>query len=146
MQVDSANTVAGVVRTLGGRGLYRGFSACLGRDVAFSSTYFTLYEVAKRKLDVTSDGSSPVALRLVAATAAGVPAAFATTPLDVIKTRMQGSGTRRTTVQMVRDVAAEGGVGAFFKGWGPRVARIAPQFGIVLVMYDDLMDRLRTLT
>lgn len=137
MQIDSSLNAVGVIRELGLQGIYRGYSACFARDVLFAATYFTLYDQSKRKLHI-ADGSS-LALSMVAASSAGIPAAFLSTPLDVLKTRMQSrNATTHTFGSTLRAVYQEGGVGALFAGWGPRVGRIAPQFGIVLVLYDWL--------
>ncbi|RLN94131.1 hypothetical protein BBJ28_00022156 [Nothophytophthora sp. Chile5] len=137
MQIDSSLKPLSVVRELGLQGLYRGYSACLGRDVLFASTYFTLYDLAKRKLGV-EDGTS-LGWSMVAASTAGIPAAFLSTPLDLLKTRMQSrDATVRGFANTYRQTVAEGGLGALFAGWGPRVSRIAPQFGIVLVSFDWL--------
>ncbi|KAJ0394250.1 hypothetical protein P43SY_004728 [Pythium insidiosum] len=140
MQIDSSLTAAGVVRELGVQGIYRGYSACFARDVFFAATYFTLYDLAKKKLEI-EDGSA-LGWSLLAASSAGIPAAFFSTPLDVLKTRMQSrSATTRGFVETLRAVHSEGGAKALFAGWGPRVGRIAPQFGIVLVSYDWLSAR-----
>lgn len=140
MQIESSLTASGVIRELGLRGVYRGYSACVSRDVMFAATYFTLYDYAKRRLQI-EDGSS-IGWSMAAASTAGIPAAFLSTPLDVLKTRMQSRGAAqlgfRATLQQVY---SEGGVSALFAGWGPRVGRIAPQFGIVLVSYDWLQHR-----
>ncbi|EGZ22063.1 hypothetical protein PHYSODRAFT_251306 [Phytophthora sojae] len=132
MQLDSTLKPLGVIRELGLQGLYRGYSACLARDVMFASTYFTLYDMAKTQLGV-QDGTS-LGWSMVAASTAGIPAAFLSTPLDLLKTRMQSrDATVHGFMNTYRQVTAQGGVGALFSGWGPRVSRIAPQFGIVLV-------------
>lgn len=140
MQLDSTLKPFGVIRELGMQGLYRGYSACLARDVMFASTYFTLYDLAKRKLGV-QDGTS-LGWSMVAASTAGIPAAFLSTPLDLLKTRMQSKdATVHGFMNTYRQVASEGGLSALFAGWGPRVSRIAPQFGIVLVSFDWLSHR-----
>ncbi|CAH0473828.1 unnamed protein product [Peronospora belbahrii] len=140
MQLDSKLKLLGVIRDLGRQGLYRGYSACLARDVMFASTYFTLYDMAKTQLGV-QDGTS-LGWSMIAASTAGIPAAFMSTPLDLLKTRMQSrDATVQGFVNTYRQVTAEGGFGALFAGWGPRVSRIAPQFGIVLVSFDWLSHR-----
>jgi len=139
-QLDPSANVSSMIRSLGLKGCYRGFSACFARDVAFSTSYFTLYAFNKKELGVTDDSS--VSLRLLAATAAGVPAALLTTPMDVVKTRMQAEGApQHNAIQVTKKLVAEEGSAGLMKGWGPRVARIAPQFGIVLVTYDWLMEK-----
>lgn len=138
MQIDSSLNALGVVRELGLQGLYRGYSACISRDVMFAATYFTLYDMAKRKLQI-EDGSS-IGWAMAAASTAGIPAAFLSTPLDLCKTRMQARGAPSNLGMLgtFKQVYSEGGMAALFAGWGPRVGRIAPQFGIVLVSYDWL--------
>lgn len=140
MQIDSSLSAVGILRELGLRGVYRGYSACVARDVMFAATYFTLYDYAKRRLQI-EDGTS-LGWSMAAASTAGVPAAFFSTPLDVLKTRMQARGAAPLGfVRTLQQVHSDGGVHALFAGWGPRVGRIAPQFGIVLVSYDWLQHR-----
>ncbi|CEG41859.1 ef-hand domain-containing protein [Plasmopara halstedii] len=140
LQLESTLKPFQVIQELGIQGLYKGYTACLARDVMFASTYFTLYDMAKTKMGV-HDNSSLVS-SMIAASTAGIPAAFFSTPLDLIKTRMQ---SRNAPIQGFRNtlqhVLAQGGVRALFAGWGPRVSRIAPQFGIVLVSFDWLSHR-----
>lgn len=138
MQLDSTLKPLNVIREVGVRGLYKGYTACLARDVLFASTYFTLYDLAKTQLGI-EDGTS-LGWSMLAASTAGIPAAFLSTPLDLLKTRMQSrDATVHGLVNTYRQVTAQGGgVQALFAGWGPRVSRIAPQFGIVLVSYDYL--------
>ncbi|KAI9913165.1 hypothetical protein PsorP6_006321 [Peronosclerospora sorghi] len=145
MQLDSTLKPLGIIRELGMRGLYRGYSACLARDVMFASTYFTLYDMAKTQLGV-QDGTS-LGWSMVAASTAGIPAAFLSTPLDLLKTRMQSrDATVQGFVNTYRQVTTQGGFGALFAGWAPRVSRIAPQFGIVLVTFDWLSHRFNPAT
>lgn len=76
-----------IIRQLGLLGLYKGASACLLRDVPFSAIYFTGY--AHLKKDVFREGENGKKLSffetLTAAGIAGMPAAYLTTPADVIK-------------------------------------------------------------
>jgi solute carrier family 25 aspartate/glutamate transporter 12/13 len=136
-----------VVRDLGFPGVYRGASACLLRDVPFSAIYFPAYAVLKEFLiDQQQDGrerkATPTNL-LLAGTLAGIPAAFLTTPMDVIKTRLQAApraGERQYTG--IRDCATNiyrnEGWQTLFRGSVARVLRIAPQFGVSLLAYEQL--------
>lgn len=77
-----------IVRQLGLLGLYKGASACLLRDIPFSGIYFTAYAHLKRDyFGETADRPLNMLELLAAGSIAGMPAAYLTTPADVIKTR-----------------------------------------------------------
>lgn len=133
------------VRTLGLLGLYRGASACLLRDIPFSAIYFPAY--AHLKKDTFGEGKNGKKLGfgelLASAAIAGMPAAFMTTPADVIKTRLQvearkGQATYDGIMDCFAKVLKDEGPKAFFKGSLARVLRSSPQFGATLVAYEYL--------
>ncbi|TKY87655.1 hypothetical protein EX895_003236 [Sporisorium graminicola] len=134
-----------IVRQLGLVGLYKGASACLLRDIPFSAIYFPAY--AHLKKDTFHEGREGKKLgfgeMLASAAIAGMPAAFLTTPADVIKTRLQvearkGQATYKGIVDCATKIMAEEGPRAFFKGSLARVLRSSPQFGATLVAYEYL--------
>lgn len=136
-----------VVRELGLRGLYRGAGACLLRDIPFSSIYFPTYANIKKRifgLDPGKPGkrSSLEAWELLVSGAlAGMPAAFLTTPCDVIKTRIQtkpkpGNEPYTGIGSTFRRILVEEGPRAFFKGGFARICRSSPQFGFTLAAYE----------
>ncbi|KAI0240130.1 mitochondrial aspartate-glutamate transporter agc1 [Massospora cicadina] len=133
-----------VVRNLGLLGLYRGVGACLLRDVPFSAIYFTTYSHLKRDYFHESGTNKLCVVELLAAgAAAGMPAAYLTTPADVIKTRLQVEARMGETRYLgLYDAAAriyrEEGVRAFFKGGTARIFRSSPQFGVTLAAYELL--------
>lgn len=80
----------------GFKGLYRGADACILRDSSFSLILFPLYSHAKvfiPQLFESSNLPAPLVLALSGFLAA-TPAAFLTTPADVIKTRQQSLAGR----------------------------------------------------
>ena len=84
----SANSPITHMRRLGLSNLYRGSSATLLRDVPFAAMYFAAY--SRIKVAMQGDREKLAFMEtLAAATVAALPAAFFTTPADVIKTRMQ---------------------------------------------------------
>lgn len=134
-----------IVRQLGLVGLYKGASACLLRDIPFSAIYFPAY--AHLKKDVFREGENGKKLgfgeMLTAAAVAGMPAAFLTTPADVIKTRLQvearkGQATYKGITDCFKQISVQEGPKAFFKGSLARVLRSSPQFGATLVAYEYL--------
>lgn len=126
-------------------GLYKGAAACLARDIPFSAIYFPAYAAMKECLSAGGEDGDTISAGhlLLAGAGAGVPAAFLTTPADVIKTRLQVitregemaySGIRDCGIKILE----KEGFSAFFKGSAMRVCRSSPQFGITLLAYEKL--------
>lgn len=137
-----------IVRNLGLVGLYKGASACLLRDVPFSAIYFPTYNHLKRDYFGESQTKKLGILQLLTAGAiAGMPAAYLTTPCDVIKTRLQVEARKGETAYLsLRHCASEiykqEGFKAFFKGGPARIMRSSPQFGFTLAGYEVLQNLL----
>lgn len=137
-----------IVRNLGILGLYKGATACLLRDVPFSSIYFPTYAHLKKDVFGESPQKKLGVLQLLTAGAiAGMPAAYLTTPADVIKTRLQvearkGEQTYTGLVDCARKVFRDEGFKAFFKGGPARILRSSPQFGFTLAAYEVLNSTL----
>lgn len=137
-----------IVRNLGLVGLYRGATACLLRDVPFSAIYFPTYNHLKRDYFGESNTKKLGILQLLTAGAmAGMPAAYLTTPCDVIKTRLQvearkGESQYTSLRHCAKTILKEEGFRAFFKGGPARVLRSSPQFGFTLAAYEVLQGLL----
>lgn len=133
-----------IIRNLGLVGLYKGASACLLRDVPFSAIYFPTYSHLKKDLFGESQTKKLGILQLLTAGAiAGMPAAYLTTPCDVIKTRLQVEARKGDTQytglrHCAKTIWKEEGFRAFFKGGPARIMRSSPQFGFTLAAYELL--------
>lgn len=142
-------TAGQIIKQLGVKGLYKGASACLLRDVPFSAIYFPTYANIKKYVfnfdpdDVNKKHNLNTFELLISGAMAGAPAAFFTTPADVIKTRLQmerKSGDVKYTgiAQAFGTIMKNEGFSAFFKGSLARVFRSSPQFGFTLASYELL--------
>lgn len=90
------------------------------------------------------------ARNLIAGAVAGGVAATAVTPADVIKTRLQvarggheeteAAAPRGGSFAIARTVLAESGVGGFFRGIGPRLARIPFYTAVTLATFELIKD------
>ncbi len=133
-----------IVRNLGLVGLYKGASACLLRDMPFSAIYFPTYAHLKKDFFGESPTHKLGILQLLTAGAiAGMPAAYLTTPCDVIKTRLQvearkGEASYTGLRHAAKTIWKEEGFTAFFKGGPARIFRSSPQFGFTLAAYELL--------
>ena len=79
-----------VIRQTGLHGLYRGWTATLYRDIIFNVMFFTLREVFVRNYRQKNGEEPNAKTRIELGYSAGIIAAIAGCPNDVIKTRMQG--------------------------------------------------------
>lgn len=81
-----------LARNLGLSGLYKGTQATLLRDVPFSMVFFSLNANLRTQL-TDSEGNLPISRVFLAGIASGSTAAALSTPMDVIKTRLQAAAS-----------------------------------------------------
>ena len=143
-------TVPGALRTIladaGPRGLFKGLGASLATYGPFVGLYFVIYEQWKRgvgALGARSGEELPFAAHLTGGAVAGAVAAYVTTPLDVIKTRLQtstdahGRAKFHSSLAAARHVLQHEGLRAFMKGASARVVWIAPGTAITIAAYEQ---------
>ncbi|KAJ1909390.1 mitochondrial aspartate-glutamate transporter agc1 [Mycoemilia scoparia] len=143
-------TARQVVQSLGLKGLYRGTCATLLRDVPFSFIFFPGQAFFSKEIDKLTRSPSEIAQSskpgfssvFLGSTVAGVIAAAAVTPADVIKTRLQvspkegGPPPYKGIADAATHIMKKEGPSAFFKGVVPRCLITAPLFGIAILTYD----------
>ncbi|CCK69973.1 citrin KNAG_0D02230 [Huiozyma naganishii CBS 8797] len=154
---NASLTASQIIKSLGIKGLYKGVTACLMRDVPFSAIYFPTYAHLKKDIfnfdpkDKTKRNRLKTWELLVAGALAGMPAAFLTTPFDVIKTRLQvdprkGETRYKGIFHAAKTILKEESIRSFFKGGGARVLRSSPQFGFTLAAYELFKNAFPSLT
>jgi solute carrier family 25 carnitine/acylcarnitine transporter 20/29 len=109
-------------RREGLKGLYKGMTLTLLRDVPGCMVYFGVYTVAKNAL-----GDSPIAA-LAAGAMAGISFWPVILPMDCLKSRYQTApdGTYSNIGQVYTQLVKEEGIGGLFAGIGPAMIRSAP--------------------
>jgi len=148
------------------KGLWTGFFITLLRDLPFSATYFTSYELSKHyqkvileRLNLLGDHDLNIANHLVAGATAGCFASSVTMPIDAIKTRIQtetlthkkqaatvttvgGAGptlppaARKGILATAKLIYAKEGVRGFYQGLVPRLLSIIPSASITFASYE----------
>jgi len=75
---------------------------------------------------------------LFAGAMAGAVSVFGNTPIDVVKTKMQGleASKYRSTWHCVQSTWEEGGLRAFYKGTVPRLGRVCADVAITMALFD----------
>ncbi|CDK29053.1 unnamed protein product [Kuraishia capsulata CBS 1993] len=121
------------------RGLYRGWSTTIIREIPFTMIQFPLYEYLKAKVAKleNKEKASPLQGALCGSVAGGFAAA-STTPLDVIKTRIMLSESKVRVSQLVKTMVAEEGTKVFWSGVGPRTMWISAGGAIFLGVYETV--------
>ncbi|KAJ8063210.1 hypothetical protein OCU04_008447 [Sclerotinia nivalis] len=119
------------------RELYRGWSVTIMREVPFTIIQFPLWEAMKAYRQSGSGRDTVSAVESgIMGSLAGAVAAAATTPLDVLKTRMMLERKKKPTSVLLKEIIATGGPKAFFAGIGPRVMWISIGGAIFLGSYQ----------
>jgi solute carrier family 25 S-adenosylmethionine transporter 26 len=126
--------------------LYRAAGITIMREIPFTVLQFSLWEFLKESWARRSGRKDPTAMQSAGAgMLAGGVAAAATTPLDVVKTRVMldmnragvGDGRRRVGVgEMVREIWREEGAGVFWRGVVPRTVWISVGGAVFLGSYQ----------
>jgi solute carrier family 25 protein 39/40 len=124
--------------------LWRGWAPTLARDVPFSALYWLAYERAKEALAPAAPrgAAGAWAAAFVCGLGAGVLAAAATTPFDVVKTRRQAAGgggdrgAQQGLARALTTVWREEGARGLMAGATMRMARVGPACAIMISSYE----------
>lgn len=121
------------------KGLYRGWSTTIMREIPFTIIQFPLYEHFKSiwAIKENIDKISPIKGALCGSIAGGIAAAI-TTPLDVLKTRLMLSKERISVINLAKNLLKEEGFKVFFSGIGPRTMWISAGGAIFLGVYETV--------
>ena len=136
-QRTGAQIVQSILRREGVGGLWRGTWATVATFAPNSAIWWLTHEQAKAQL-ATRIGCSHENAGLLAAsgTLAGATSTVATTPLDVVKTRLQCSNAPVPLRTIARELIAESGWRGFYAGLGPRLWSAIPRSVCTVLAYE----------
>ena len=144
--------VTKIIRQEGVLTLYQGLESTIWRHVLWNSGYFgCIFQVrALLPANVTKDKNVQIRNDLISGSIGGTVGTILNTPMDVVKSRIQNSpvvagGVRKYgwAWPALGTVMKEEGFGALYKGFLPKVLRLGPGGGILLVVYTGVMDFFR---
>ena len=125
--------------------MYTGMGPTMHRETWSYAAYFAVYFKAKQWLG--SDGEISTGRLFVAGGCAGMAAQLTALPIDSLKVRLQTDDLAnpkfRGAMHAARSIYACEGVGGFFRGLGPVVARAFPVNGATFVAFEASMALLR---
>lgn len=134
-----------IVRERGLRGMYQGVTPTILKQSSNQAIRFFVFESLKDWYcghDPNQRASMNKALLPVFGGIAGAVSVFGNTPLDVVKTRMQGLDSHRykSTADCVLKIFRNEGPLAFYKGTVPRLTKVTLEVALAFTMYNTLID------
>jgi solute carrier family 25 citrate transporter 1 len=132
-----------IIAEQGIRGCYQGVTATIMKQGSNQAIRFYVMESMKDWYR-EGDPKKPVPKLLVGAfgALAGATSVVGNTPLDVVKTRMQGLEASRykNTLDCAKQIWTKEGPRAFYKGTIPRMSRVCLDVAITFMIYDSFME------
>uniref|UniRef100_A0A3P9I521 Si:dkey-178e17.1 n=1 Tax=Oryzias latipes TaxID=8090 RepID=A0A3P9I521_ORYLA len=134
-----------IVRSQGLRGTYQGLTATVLKQGSNQAIRFFVMTSLRNwyKGDNPDKALNPLVTGLFGAIA-GAASVFGNTPLDVIKTRMQGLDAHKykSTLDCAVKILKYEGLAAFYKGTVPRLGRVCLDVAIVFIIYEEVVKGL----
>eukprot|EP00019_Armaparvus_languidus_P013927 CAMPEP_0168587254 /NCGR_PEP_ID=MMETSP0420-20121227/4772_1 /TAXON_ID=498008 /ORGANISM="Pessonella sp." /LENGTH=337 /DNA_ID=CAMNT_0008622505 /DNA_START=11 /DNA_END=1024 /DNA_ORIENTATION=+ len=132
---------ATIVKEEGFAGIYKGITATILKQGSNQAIrFFTFGEINKimRGDDPTKELSIPQTM--LSGGIAGAASVFGNTPIDVIKTKMQGleSAQYKSFMDCVQKTFQREGIRGFYKGVTPRLSRVVADVAIVMALYSEI--------
>ncbi|KAL1899775.1 hypothetical protein Sste5346_002641 [Sporothrix stenoceras] len=144
------DVVAKTVRNEGILAMYQGLESTMWRHVLWNAGYFGCIFQVRQLLPKADTKRSQMLNDILAGSIGGTVGTLLNTPMDVVKSRIQNETRVPGVVSKynwawpaVGTVLKEEGFAALYKGFLPKVLRLGPGGGILLVVYQGTMDFFR---
>ncbi|KEF53324.1 uncharacterized protein A1O9_10772 [Exophiala aquamarina CBS 119918] len=148
-----ADCVVKTVKNEGPLALYNGLESTLWRHILWNAGYFgCIFQVKELlpKVDKKKEASKAMLIDFASGAIGGTVGTILNTPMDVVKSRIQN--TTKIAGQVPKynwawpglgTIMKEEGFSALYKGFLPKVLRLGPGGGVLLVVYTGVMDWFR---
>ncbi|KAK0122730.1 hypothetical protein ONS96_009765 [Cadophora gregata f. sp. sojae] len=141
------DVVVKTVKTEGPLALYNGLESTMWRHILWNAGYFGCIFQVRELLPKTENKTTQMGFDLLSGATGGTIGTIVNTPMDVVKSRIQNSPKVAGSIPKynwawpaVGTVFKEEGFGALYKGFLPKVLRLGPGGGILLVVFTGVMD------
>ncbi|WVQ82706.1 hypothetical protein IAT38_004838 [Cryptococcus sp. DSM 104549] len=132
------DVVRHVIKTNGVLGMYQGMESTFWRHWWWNGGYFGSIFAVKGLLPKATTKKQELLNNLAAGTVGGFVGTSLNTPFDVVKSRIQLHGTGEWAYPALIKVAREEGMAGLYKGFAPKVLRLAPGGGVLLLVVEAL--------
>ncbi|EGN92652.1 hypothetical protein SERLA73DRAFT_190838 [Serpula lacrymans var. lacrymans S7.3] len=147
---DKTSTFAGpidvvkqVIRKDGVLGLYAGMEATFWRHLWWNGGYFGCIHQVRTILPKAETPQAQLLNNFISGTIGGLVGTMINTPLEVVKSRIQGGSKvpgvvpkYNWTYPALVTIFREEGAAALYKGFVPKVLRLAPGGGVLLLVVE----------
>lgn len=144
--------VGKTIKAEGPLALYNGLESTMWRHILWNAGYFGCIFQVRALMPAVSPGNKAqaTATDFLSGAIGGTVGTIINTPMDVVKSRIQNSPKIAGSVPKYNwawpglgTVMREEGFGALYKGFLPKVLRLGPGGGVLLVVYTTVMDWFR---
>lgn len=138
---NTSDAISKILKQEGVLTLYTGLEATIWRNATWNGGYFGLIHFVKSQMPKTDSEGQRLFQDFIAGFLSGTFGTMLNTPFDVAKTRIQNQlpGTVHKynwTLPALLKIQQEEGVKALYKGFWPKVLRLGPGGGILLVVFN----------
>ncbi|KAF7297072.1 ODC2-mitochondrial 2-oxodicarboxylate carrier [Mycena indigotica] len=156
---DKTSTFAGpmavvrhIIATDGLLGLYAGMESTFWRHVWWNGGYFGCIYQVRATLPKPETPQGTLFNNFVSGAIGGFAGTVVNTPFDVVKSRIQGAAKApgvkpkyNWTYPALVTIFREEGASALYKGFVPKVLRLAPGGGVLLLVVEGVLGMFRTM-
>jgi solute carrier family 25 2-oxodicarboxylate transporter 21 len=142
--------VTKIVKQEGPLTLYQGLESTMWRHILWNAGYFGCIFQVRELLPAATTKKGQITNDLMSGAVGGTVGTILNTPMDVVKSRIQNSPKVAGSIPKYNwawpalgTVAREEGFSALYKGFLPKVLRLGPGGGILLVVFTGVMDFFR---
>jgi len=132
--------VSTIVKEQGLGGTYKGLSATVVKQGSNQMIRFFIYGEVENLLKKGQKRNMNGVERFCTGVLAGAASVFGNTPIDVIKTRLQGLDAKKYNgfIDCTKKIFVNEGPRAFYKGTVSRLWRVCLDVGVVFTLYDPI--------
>jgi hypothetical protein len=124
-----------------GFGLYRGAGMTMMRNIPGSFALFGANSFMKEKVfRLENSKQSTFFQNFISSTFGAFCSITVASPMDVIKTRIQAETKKKSSIKLITDLVKNEGIGAFFRGLGPKLLIVGPKLTFSFTVAQQLIQ------